>query len=110
MSEAMALGKPVIATAYSGNVDFMTEETAHLLPWTRVPVGKDAGPYPRSATWAEPDIDAAAAAMRAVVEDPVAADAMGRRAAADLATRFSPEVTGAKMARRLAEIWSFRNA
>ncbi len=33
MAEAMALGKPVIATAYAGNMDFMTEENSYLVPY-----------------------------------------------------------------------------
>ena len=33
LAEAMALGKPVIATGYSGNLDFMTPETSYLVPW-----------------------------------------------------------------------------
>ena len=33
MAEAMAYGKPVIATAYSGNLAFMTEETSYLVPY-----------------------------------------------------------------------------
>ena len=55
MAESMVLGKPVIATAYSGNLDFMTEENSFLVPysWTEVPRG--AGPYPAGARWAEPD-------------------------------------------------------
>ncbi len=44
MAEAMALGKPVIATAYGGNLDFMTDENSYLVPYKFVPVGPDAVP------------------------------------------------------------------
>ena len=110
MAEAMAFGKPVVATAYSGNMDFMTPETAYLVPWRPVPIGKDSGPYPAGARWAEPDLDAAAAAMRTVVDEPHAAALVGERARADLAHRFSPTVTGRRMHDRLREIWSKRHA
>ena len=106
MAEAMMLGKPVIATGYSGNLDFMTDETAHLIPWKPTAVGKGHHPYPELATWADPDLDAAAVAMRRVFDDPHEAALMGKRAQADLATRFSPSATGQRMKNRLEEIWS----
>jgi hypothetical protein len=79
MAESMALGKPVIATAYSGNLEFMTDENSFLVPfsWTRVPEG--AGPYPAGTRWAEPDIGAAAAMMRTVVESPEIAAPVAER-------------------------------
>ena len=61
MAESMALGKPVIATAYSGNLDFMTDENSFLVPFSWAPVPSGAGPYPVGTRWADPDLDAAAA-------------------------------------------------
>ena len=80
MAEAMAAGKPVIATAYSGNLDFMDDHTAYLVPWSegRVPDGCD--PYPAGCRWAEPDLHAAAELMRRVVEHPEQGVAVGERA------------------------------
>mgnify|MGYP000356409547 CR=1 FL=1 len=48
----MALGKPVIATGYSGNMDFMNSENSILVPYNLVPVGDDAFPYPKDSYWA----------------------------------------------------------
>lgn len=104
MAEAMALGKPVIATAYGGNVDFMTEENSYLVPWERVPIPEGCAPYPVGTPWADPDLDAAAAAMRAVVEDPDEAARRGARAAQDIATLHSPAAAGRVIAERLEEI------
>jgi hypothetical protein len=104
MSEAMALGKPVIATGYSGNLDFMTDDTALLIPWRPVRVGKKSAPYPPDALWAEPDIDAAASAMRRVFDDQEFAIRLGSAARVDLARRFSPAVTGARMQDHLSQI------
>jgi glycosyltransferase involved in cell wall biosynthesis len=109
MSEAMALGKPVIATAYSGNLDFMTPETARLVPWEPVEIGLGADPYPPDATWAEPDLDVAARHMRDVYDDPTAAADLGRAAQRDLVARFSPEVVGARMKQRLDKIWEMNH-
>ncbi len=91
LAEAMALGKPVIATGYSGNLDFMTPDTSYLVPWSpgEVPVG--CSPYPAGARWAEPDLDAAARLMREVYKDPVQAAEVGRRAKAHVLTEHGLE-------------------
>ena len=44
MAEAMYFGRPVIATAYSGNLDFMTEENSYLVPHTMTEIGPGAIP------------------------------------------------------------------
>ena len=109
MAEAMALGKPVIATAYSGNMDFMTPETAYLVPWTSTSIGHGAGPYPADGFWAEPDVPTAAQLMRRVVEDPIGATQVGAAAREDLANRFSPVASGVRIRDRLLELWELRH-
>jgi glycosyltransferase involved in cell wall biosynthesis/SAM-dependent methyltransferase len=79
LSEAMSAGRPVIATGYSGNLDFMTDDTSILIPYRMVDIPADAKPYPQSCQWAEPDLDEAAKAMRWVIENPADADELGRR-------------------------------
>jgi glycosyltransferase involved in cell wall biosynthesis len=70
LAEAMSLGVPVIATRYSGNLDFMDDDTAYLVDAALVPVGDDGGwAYPSTARWAAPDLSQAATAMRSVVTD-----------------------------------------
>lgn len=101
MAEAMARGKPVIATAYGGNLAFMTEENSYLIPWTTVAIGY-APPYPADGVWAAPDLDAAAAAMRAVVDDPLEARKRGERAARDIREKHSPEAAAAGVLAALA--------
>jgi glycosyltransferase involved in cell wall biosynthesis len=91
MAEAMYFGKPVIATAYSGNLDFMTEGNSYLVPHTMVEIGPNAFPYPPDKEWAEPDVDRAAALMREVFENPEAAALRGQRAAEDIRRTHSPE-------------------
>lgn len=70
IAEAMALGKPVIATSFSGNTDFTRPDTSFLVPYR--PAKLKAGEYPfgDGQEWAEPDITAAAAEMRKVAENP----------------------------------------
>ena len=73
-------GKPVIATGYSGNLDYMTDDTAVLVPYRLVPVGPGKAPYPATARWAEPDLEAATRAMRSIATDPARAAALGAAA------------------------------
>jgi glycosyltransferase involved in cell wall biosynthesis len=68
-AEAMWLGKPVIATRYSGNLDFMDDGNSLLVDASMVPVLHGEGVYPPTARWADPDLDQAAAHMRAIVAD-----------------------------------------
>jgi glycosyltransferase involved in cell wall biosynthesis len=73
LAESMALGVPVIATGYSGNLDFMDEEMTHLVPSGRSLVGRGSPPYPPDSVWGEPDLDAAAGLLRRVYEAPAEA-------------------------------------
>jgi glycosyltransferase involved in cell wall biosynthesis/SAM-dependent methyltransferase len=79
MAEAMALGVPVIATGYSGNMDFMAPDRSYLVPSTRVAVPPGCDPYPAGSHWADPDLDAAAGFMRHVFAQPDEAAEVGRR-------------------------------
>jgi glycosyltransferase involved in cell wall biosynthesis len=101
IAEAMASGKPVVATAYGGNTEFMTAENSYLIAWRPVAVGEGVEHYPARARWAEPDLEQAALALRAVRADPVGARTRGARARAGVTRALSPHATGAKMSRRL---------
>jgi glycosyltransferase involved in cell wall biosynthesis len=77
--EAMGYGKPVIATAYGGCADFLRPGSAKLVPFRRVPVGLDVGPYPASAIWAEPCVECAAEQMQEIAADRASARKLGER-------------------------------
>jgi len=103
MAEAMYFGKPVIATAYSGNLDFMTAENSFLVPYAEVEIGADADPYPPKGKWAEPDLEFVSRTMREIVADPAEADRRGRRATIDIRHTHSPEASAASIEARIAE-------
>ncbi len=86
MARAMAAGTPVIATGYSGNLEFMDEDSALLVPYRLVPVG-DNPVYSGRSLWADPDVGAAADAMRSVHADPGLSDRLARRGAVQVADR-----------------------
>ncbi len=104
MAEAMYVGKPVIATGYSGNLDFMTAENGLLVDYELVPIGPGAPPYPAEGEWADPNVEHAAALMRLVFDDPAAAAALGARAAQDIHRSHSPEAAGELMRHRLEHL------
>lgn len=81
LAEAMQLGKPVIATAWSGNMDFMDGDSAALVGYRLAPVLDPQGIY-RDSEWAEPDLDEAAQKLKALLQDGEARAALGRRARA----------------------------
>lgn len=109
IAEAMLLGKPVIATDYSGNTDFMAPDNSYPVDYRLVPLKRDFGPYLRGSLWAEPDFDALCAAMQSVVDDPDEAAARGRQAAIDIAERHSLEAVGYRMGLRLQELGVFED-
>ena len=85
MAEAMAAGTPVIATGYSGNLDFMDERSALLVDFAEIAIGPGHH-YPAHGHWADPDLDHAATLMRRVRDEPdlrVALADAGRRSIAD---------------------------
>jgi glycosyltransferase involved in cell wall biosynthesis len=104
MAEAMAIGKPVIATGYSGNVDFMTAENSYLVDFQMGRVGPDCEIYPAEGEWAEPSVEHAAELMRRVCSTPHEAAAKGARASEDVERLLSPAVTGRNMRQRLEQL------
>lgn len=94
MAEAMASGIPVIATAYSGNLSFMTDESGILIPFQleKVPDGHE--PYPAGSSWALPDYDAAAEAMLKLALDPTFARELGDRGKEWILSSRSRETVG----------------
>ncbi len=79
VAEAMLAGKPAIATDYSGNVDFTRPGEALLVQAARRPIREGEFLYAGPAqVWAEPDVDAAASAMRTIRTDRALAARLGR--------------------------------
>jgi glycosyltransferase involved in cell wall biosynthesis len=102
VAEAMALGKPVISTAYSATTEFANESNSFPVRARLVGVGDDAPPYPSHSRWADPDVATAAEQMTRVYTDRAGAVAMGARARVDIETLHSPVARG-PLLRRLLE-------
>lgn len=104
MAEAMLLGKPVIATGYSGNLDFMNSANSMLVEYGRVEITEDHGNYTKGNFWADPSVDQAASFMRQVFENRAAAAALGGRAKKEMLKTLSLQGAGQRMVERLQEI------
>jgi glycosyltransferase involved in cell wall biosynthesis len=109
MAEAMALGKPVIATSYSGNCDFMNALNScpvgyHLRAVTagdHVYQPSAADVYVEGAVWAEPDIGQAARWMRLLAGDEAIRQRIGAQAALTMSEGFSEAAVGRIAVQRL---------
>ena len=101
MVEALEFGRPVVATAYSGNLEFMSADSSYLVPFEQAPVPSDWWASTPGAEWAEPDVTAAAELMRRVWDDPGDARARGERARDELLARFGVDRAAGFMADRL---------
>jgi len=106
MAEAMFLGKPVIATGYSGNMDFMNENNSYLVKYKLVGIEKDVGPYKKGLVWAEPDISHATELMRFVYENKKISQKKGKIAAEDIRKNFSYKTVGDRIKSRIDYIYN----
>jgi glycosyltransferase involved in cell wall biosynthesis len=110
IAEAMAMGKAVIATDYSGSRDFVGHATGFPVPYTlREIQPADYPHYVAGQHWAEPDIEAAAAIMLRLAED---ADLRLRTGAARtfMDEFHSPAAVGRLVEARLERIGARRGA
>ena len=110
IAEAMALGRPAIATAYSGNLDFM--DVSNSCPVGYAMTAVDGGQlrfnpdaehvYTPGQLWAEPDVDEAARRMRFLFENPHVRERLGEAGAATVRSMCSSMAVGARMRELLA--------
>ena len=104
MAEAMLLGKPVIATNYSGNLAFMHPGNSLPVDYTMTDISVDGPIYKKGNRWAEPSVEHAASLMRQVFENPSAAVQLGELARAELSEKLALAAAGARMASRLRDV------
>jgi glycosyltransferase involved in cell wall biosynthesis len=112
LAEAMVLGRPVIATGYSGNLEFMNPSNSILVDYELTTLDRELVPgvtYPKGYRWARPSLEAAARAMRWVHENPEEARALGERARRSAEASLSLEAAGRRFAGRLRQIRSGRS-
>ena len=104
MAEAMFYGKPVIATAYSSNLDFMNVGNSFLVQYDLVTTTEDYGPYPTGSIWADASIDHATQLMQSVFSNYDHAQEIGTQAAKDIQSLLSPQAIGNRVKKRLEHL------
>ncbi|CAN5471697.1 hypothetical protein BH10ACT2_BH10ACT2_11550 [soil metagenome] len=97
IAEAMSQGIPVVATGYSGNMDFMTDENSFPVAYREVGVTRRQGPFAPGTVWADADVDDAAAKCRHVYDHRGEATIKSARGRADVIERCSPAAVGARL-------------
>jgi glycosyltransferase involved in cell wall biosynthesis len=109
LAEAMALGKPVVATGYSGNLDFMTPTNSLPVGYRLVEITEGAGPYAQGFRWADPDVEHAAELMRRLYEDRALAARIGEQARATMRAEYGLDAAAAVVRQRLGRILELVN-
>jgi glycosyltransferase involved in cell wall biosynthesis len=101
IAEAMALGKPVIATNFGGAADLLAPDRSCPIGSRLIAVAPDEYPGGAGQFWADPDIEEAAAAMRRMVEEPDYGWNLAARARVFVEEYLSPSRIGRKMSEYL---------
>lgn len=108
IAEAMLMGKPVICTNYSGNVDFANEQNSLPVGYKIVKLGRPIPPYDAESEWADPSVDEAAQHMRRLFDDREFARQLGARGRRSAEENLSIQMAGKKAVERLQEIREMR--
>lgn len=104
LAEAMYLGKPVIATGYSSNLDFMSNENSYLIEHKLVPIRSQHGPYLKNAVWAEPSEEHLVHLLRRVFRNREEREAKASKAAQDIRRDFNSGRVSDVISARFREI------
>jgi 2-polyprenyl-3-methyl-5-hydroxy-6-metoxy-1,4-benzoquinol methylase len=107
--EAACNGTPVVATAYSGPLDYLDQEHHQLVPYRLTPVCQPYMYYHRRMNWAEPDAAQAAAKLRWVFENQEAAKQKAAEAATCLRRRYANQEVGSLVKNRLLALLEHTN-
>ena len=104
IAESMFLGKPTIATNWSGNIDFMNSKNSCLVDYELVELKETYGIYPKGCHWAEADVDHAAYYMQKIYNDVNFRTKIGQEAKKYIIENNSPKVIGEMYKKRLTTI------
>jgi glycosyltransferase involved in cell wall biosynthesis len=104
IAEAMAIGKPVIATNYSGNTDYLDESTGFPVRWESMTLSQRVRDYDSGTRWAEPDEGHAIELFQRVLTDRAEARRRGEAARRRIAERYDPRLVGGQIGSRLAQL------
>lgn len=104
IAEAMAFGKPVIATAYSGNLEFMDANVSYGVNYQLIPLGESDYPFADGQVWADADWNEAAQHMAHLIDSPQTGREKGKQAQAHMEKKFSHRAIGLNYLNRIERI------
>jgi len=104
-AEAMLLGTPVIATAWSSVTEFMNDDVACMVNYTFINIEKDCGPFKRGNRWADPDISQAAQYMQKLYGDENFCKSLAEKAKIHILQHFSSTKIASLIQDRLSQIY-----
>ena len=104
IAQSMLLGKPVIATNYSGNTDFTLPDNSCLVDFKLIPVEEEQYPFWEKQTWADPNVDHAAEYMKRLVADKTYREKVAKNGQSYIKNFHSAETVGKIYRGRLGEL------
>lgn len=107
MAECMYLGKPVIATNWSANTEYLDETNGAPVRYRLATLEQNHGPYSKGQVWADADVDHAADWMKRLAGDPALGERLGAAARTTIEQKFSLNAVGERYKQRLEAIASW---
>ena len=104
MAEGLLLGKPVVASRYSGCLDYLSDQTAYLVDGQLTPVKPGDYSFAEGNQWFQPDLDSAAMNMQAVYSDRAERDAKAQRGKLIIENNYSEAATALFIEKRMEQI------
>ena len=104
LAESMVLGKPVIGTGYSGNLQFMNESNSCLVDYRLVDISPGTYPHSEGQLWADPDIDHAAHWMQRIAGDSAFRERIAANGQAFIRSQMNPIIASQAMTNELQRI------
>jgi glycosyltransferase involved in cell wall biosynthesis len=101
LAEAMYMGRPTIATAYSGNLEFMNDANSMLVPFDMIPIPRGSYPHGIGSLWAQPNIKIAAKYMKELARNNDVSIKLGWKGMEYLRKFHSYEIVGKKIRMQL---------
>jgi len=106
LAQSMLLGKPVIATNYSGNTDFTLPDNACLVDYKLIQVKRGEYPLGEDQLWAQPDVAHAANYMCKLVKDSRYRDTIAKAGQVYIRTYHNSQAVGKIYRDRLEKLFS----
>lgn len=104
MAEAMYFSKPVIATGYSGNLEFMDHENSFLVDYEMTKIDSDITNYEKNTIWSNPNVKHASELMKLVRTNSEQVKTIALNGNKTIVSKMSNETIGGLIKNKLEKI------